>query len=83
MYLEDLVVIVEAFLVFNFRDNLDMASGMAEKSPAVFDVLCSSSKTERNEGDSILKGKLGDVLLVLLGKGGELDFATWEVHVLP
>ena len=78
---QDFVVVVETLLVFNLGDDLYMCASCTQDVSDRVNVLSLADERCSNHINALLD-KLCDVFFVLLGECGQVDDATWQVHVL-
>mmetsp|Transcript_19376 Transcript_19376/g.36404 ORF Transcript_19376/g.36404 Transcript_19376/m.36404 type:complete len:501 (-) Transcript_19376:46-1548(-) len=78
----DLVDVVDAFLVLNLGDDPDGTTSHAERVPNELHVLGILDERCCNEVDPLRNAKLHKVLLVLLLQNWELNLNARQIHVL-
>lgn len=79
--LQDLVKVDDTLLVLDLDDDLDLGTVGSEDLPDIDDVLGSSDERGKDHVDVVLDSEL-EILLVLLGKSGQVDGGLGEVNTL-
>ena len=79
---EDLVVVVETFLVLDLRDDLNVRATRPKKISDVLDIVLLADEGGSDHIDALLEAKFSEILLILLSEGGQVNDGTWKVHVL-
>lgn len=78
---ENVGKVVEALSVLNLGDNLDVGAILAKDITDVTDVLASSDERGKDHINTVLDTK-PQVVLVLFGKGREIDVGVGQVDAL-
>jgi len=78
----DLVVVVEALLVLDLGNDLDMGATGAEDLTDGFNALSGTDERSSDHVNATAETKIDDISLILLGESGEINDSAGEVHVL-
>ena len=78
---EDLIVVVESFLVLDLGDNLNVSASWSKNIADSLDILSLSDEGGCDHVDALLDSEVDKVDLVLLSEGWEVNDGSWEVHV--
>ena len=79
---EDLVVVVEALLVLDLGNDLDVGAAWSKQVTDVLNIVLLAHKRSGNHINALLEAEIGEVRLVLFGEGGKVNDRSWQVHVL-
>jgi hypothetical protein len=81
--LEDLIVVLKTLQVLNLADNLDVLSTiLSEELTQVANIGTLTDEGSSDKINVVLNTELNNVVHVLLGKGGQVNDDSREVHVL-
>jgi hypothetical protein len=77
-FLQDLVKIVDALLILDLGNDLDLLSVLTKNFADVFDIVCSSNKRCEHHVHLVLDAKL-EISNVLVGQRRQIDISAWKV----
>ena len=80
--LDDLIDVVDTFLVLDLGDDLDLALVLVEDRLDLSDVLLVADEGVRDEVDVVVLEAVQDVVAVLLGQRGQVDADAGDVDTL-
>jgi len=78
----DLVIVVEALLVLNLGDDLDMGATLSQNFADSLNALGGTDKRGSDHVNATAETELNNVGLILLGESGKINDGTGEIHVL-
>jgi len=79
---EDLIIVVEALLVLDLGNDLDVGTARPKEITDVLDVVLLADEGGSDHVDTLLEAELNEISLILLSQSGEVDNGAGEVHVL-
>jgi hypothetical protein len=79
---QNLVVVFQSFLIFNFGNNFDFfATVVIQQFFEIADILARTDKRCRNEFDLALDTKFDNILDILFGKGRQFHLDSGQIHI--
>ena len=81
-FLQNVIKILQTFLVFNLANDLDVSTVVVmQEFLEILDIGSGTNKGGGDEFDSSLDPKVDNVTDILVGKGGKIDLDTWKILV--
>ena len=80
--LEYAIVVLEALLVLDLGDDLDVCAGFAQDAADQGDVSGLAHKARSNEVDAVPHAEVYEVVDVFVCKSGQIHHGAWQIHVL-
>lgn len=81
---KDVVIVLQTLKILNLANDLDLRPAILLKQAAeILHIIPGTDKGGGDELDLLLDAKVDNVILVLVGEGGQIDLYAGKVHVLP